>query len=545
MSKNSDLNRNKNEDRMRLLVADLERKLDLIRKGGGSAKIEKEHAKGKMTARERLAKLFDSDSERFEVGALAGDGMYEEYGGCPSGGVVVEIGRIHGRLCIAVANDATVKAGAWFPITAKKNLRAQEIALENRLPIVYLVDSAGVFLPLQDEIFPDKEHFGRMFRNNAKLSSEGIPQIAAVMGSCVAGGAYLPIMSDEAIIVEGTGSIFLAGSYLVRAAIGENIDNETLGGAKTHCEISGVIDYPCKDDEDALQTIRDLASHWGESSKAANFTRTTAQPPSGHSISSILPESRTQPYPSHDLIDALIDADSFTEYKKSFGKTLICGYARIEGWSVGIVCNQRNTVKSTKEGLQFGGVIYSDSANKAARFVMTCNQKNIPLVFLQDVTGFMVGSRSEHGGIIKDGAKLVNAVANSVVPKFTIIVGNSYGAGNYAMCGKAYDPRLILAWPTAKIAVMGGEQAAKVLQQIEVSRLKKAGEPIDENQQNELLEKIKARYDKQTKPEYAASRLWVDAIIDPEKTRNWIGIGMEAANAAPAEKPFRPGVLQT
>ncbi|PCJ82291.1 MAG: methylcrotonoyl-CoA carboxylase [Bacteroidetes bacterium] len=545
MSKNSDIIRNKNEDRMRLLVADLERKLDLIRKGGGSEKIKKEHSKGKLTARERLEKLFDNDCERFEVGAFVGDGMYEEYGGCPSGGVVVEIGRIHGRLCIAVANDATVKAGAWFPITAKKNLRAQEIALENRLPIVYLVDSAGVFLPLQDEIFPDKEHFGRMFRNNAKLSSEGIPQIAAVMGSCVAGGAYLPIMSDESLIVEGTGSIFLAGSYLVRAAIGENIDNETLGGAKTHCEISGVIDYPCKDDEDALKTIRDLASHWGETSKAANFTRKEPKQPSGHSISSILPESRTQPYASHELIDALIDADSFTEYKKSFGKTLICGYASIDGWSVGIVCNQRNTVKSTKEGLQFGGVIYSDSADKAARFVMTCNQKNIPLVFLQDVTGFMVGSRSEHGGIIKDGAKLVNAVANSVVPKFTIVVGNSYGAGNYAMCGKAYDPRLILAWPTARIAVMGGEQAAKVLQQIEVSRLKKAGKPVNEEEQSKLLEIIKARYEKQTQPEYAASRLWVDAIIDPELTRNWISIGIEAANATPAEKPFRPGVLQT
>ena len=545
MSINPDLERNKNEDRMRLLVAGLDRKLDQIKKGGGAKRIEKEHAKGKLSARERLAKLFDNNCERFEIGALVGDGMYEEYGGCPSGGVVVEVGRIHGKQCIAVANDATVKAGAWFPITAKKNLRAQEIALENRLPIVYLVDSAGVFLPLQDEIFPDKEHFGRMFRNNAKLSSAGIPQIAAVMGSCVAGGAYLPIMSDESLIVEGTGSIFLAGSYLVRAAIGENIDNETLGGSTTHCEISGVIDYPCKDDDDALKTIRDLASHWNSTTNAANFSRSEAQKPSGHSISSILPESRTQPYPSHDLIDALVDEGSFTEYKKTFGKTLICGYARVDGWSVGIVCNQRMTVKSKKEGLQFGGVIYSDSADKAARFVMTCNQKNIPLLFLQDVTGFMVGSRSEHGGIIKDGAKLVNAVANSVVPKFTVIIGNSYGAGNYAMCGKAYDPRFIIAWPTARLAVMGGEQAAKVLQQIEVSRLKKAGKPVDEEKQSELLNTIKTRYDEQTKPEYAASRLWVDAIIDPEKTREWVSMGIEVASESPAEKPFRPGVLQT
>jgi acetyl-CoA carboxylase carboxyltransferase component len=545
MADKSEIQSNKNEDVMRLLVADLKRKLDEVAKGGGTKNIEKQHKKGKMTARERLNKLFDTDCEVIEIAALAGDGMYEEYGGCPSGGVVVKIGRIHGRLCIAVANDATVKAGAWFPITAKKNLRAQEIALENRMPIVYLVDSAGVFLPMQNEIFADKEHFGRMFRNNAKLSSEGIPQIAAVMGSCVAGGAYLPIMSDESLIVEGTGSIFLAGSYLVRAAIGEDIDNETLGGAKTHCEISGVIDYPCKDDDDAIKTIRDLASHWGEAPTGAGFSRNKALAPAGKAISSILPELRTSPYNSHELLDSLVDADSFTEYKKSYGKTIICGYARIDGWSVGIVANQRNTVKSTKEGLQFGGVIYSDSANKAARFIMTCNQKNIPLVFLQDVTGFMVGSRSEHGGIIKDGAKLVNAVANSVVPKFTIVCGNSYGAGNYAMCGKAYDPRLIVAWPTARIAVMGGEQAAKVLQQIEVSRLKKAGKPVDEQAQKELLEKITARYDEQTQPVYAASRIWVDAIIDPEDTRLWISTGIEAANATPAEKPFRPGVLQT
>lgn len=545
MAKKADIQANKNEDKMRLLVSDLNRKLNKVKKGGGTKKMEKQHAKGKLTARERLDRIFDPGCERVEIAALAGEGMYEEYGGCPSGGVVVEIGRVHGRLCICVANDATVKAGAWFPITAKKNLRAQEIALENRLPIIYLVDSAGVFLPMQDEIFPDKEHFGRMFRNNARLSSEGIPQIAAVMGSCVAGGAYLPIMSDESLIVEGTGSIFLAGSYLVRAAIGEDIDNETLGGANTQTEISGVIDYPCTDDEHALSTIRDLASHWGKIPDDAGFARTESKAPNGRSASSILPELRTQPYETRDLIKSLIDEGSFTEYKKTYGKTIVCGYARIDGWSVGIVANQRNTVKSTKDGLQFGGVIYSDSADKAARFVMTCNQKNIPLVFLQDVTGFMVGSRSEHNGIIKDGAKLVNAVSNSVVPKFTVVVGNSYGAGNYAMCGKAYDPRLIVAWPTARIAVMGGDQAAKVLQQIEVSRLKNAGEPIDENAQEELLQKIKARYDEQTQPEYAASRIWVDAIIDPEDTRTWITMGIEAANAAPAEKPFRPGVLQT
>lgn len=545
MVKKADIQANKNEDKMRLLVADLNRKLNKIKRGGGTTKMEKQHIKGKLTARERLDRVFDQGCERLEIAALAGYGMYEEYGGCPSGGVVVEIGRVHGRLCICVANDATVKAGAWFPITAKKNLRAQEIALENRLPIIYLVDSAGVFLPMQDEIFPDKEHFGRMFRNNAKLSSEGIPQIAAVMGSCVAGGAYLPIMSDESLIVEGTGSIFLAGSYLVRAAIGEDIDNETLGGAKTQTEISGVIDYPCSDDEHALKTIRDLASHWGNTPMYAGFSRADAKDPSGRSPSSILPESRTQPYETRDLIKALVDEGSFTEYKKTYAKTIVCGYARIDGWSVGIVANQRNTVKSTKDGLQFGGVIYSDSADKAARFVMTCNQKNIPLVFLQDVTGFMVGSRSEHNGIIKDGAKLVNVVSNSVVPKFTVIVGNSYGAGNYAMCGKAYDPRLIVAWPTAKIAVMGGDQAAKVLQQIEVSRLKSAGKPVDKKAQEELLRKIKARYDEQTKPEYAASRIWVDAIIDPEDTRSWISQGIEAANAAPSEKPFRVGVLQT
>ena len=545
MASDKALNQNLHEDRMRMRVADLERLLTKIKQGGGAKRIEKEHGKGKLTARERLNKLFDPGCERLEIGALAGHDMYAEQGGCPAGGVVVEIGRIHGKPCIAVANDATVKAGAWFPITGKKNLRAQEIALENKLPIVYLVDSAGVYLPMQDEIFPDKEHFGRMFRNNARLSSEGIPQIAAVMGSCVAGGAYLPIMSEESIIVEGTGSIFLAGSYLVKAAIGESIDNETLGGAATHDEISGVTDYRCNNDEEALSLIRELASHWGHPPATAGFQRSPSLSPTGPSLSAVVPDSRTEPYDSHELIAALVDEGSFTEYKKGYGKTVVCGYARIDGWSVGVVANQRKLVKSKTQGLQFGGVIYSDSADKAARFVMTCNQRNIPLVFLQDVTGFMVGSRSEHGGIIKDGAKLVNAVANSVVPKFTVIVGNSYGAGNYAMCGKAYDPRLIVAWPTARIAVMGGEQAAKVLLQIEKASHRKLGNDLSPDEEQALLDSITTAYDKQTDPLYAAARLWVDAIIDPNHTRQWIAMGIEAANAAPAKEAFRPGVMQT
>ena len=545
MASENDLARNLNEDRMRMRVADLERLLARARQGGGQARVDKEHAKGKWTARERLGKLFDPGCERLEIGALAGHGMYEEEGGCPSGGVVVELGRIHGKLCLAVANDATVKAGAWFPITGKKNLRAQEIALENRLPIIYLVDSAGVYLPMQDEIFPDKEHFGRMFRNNAKLSSAGIPQIAAVMGSCVAGGAYLPIMSDESIIVEGTGSIFLAGSYLVKAAIGEDIDNETLGGAETHDEISGVTDYRCANEEEALTYIRKLASHWGDLGPKAGFRRDAASSPASPSICGVVPDARTEPYDTHDLLEALVDQDSFTEYKSGYGKTLVCGYARIDGWSVGIVSNQRTVVKSKKDGLQFGGVIYSDSADKAARFIMTCNQRNVPLVFLQDVTGFMVGSKSEHGGIIKDGAKMVNAVANSVVPKFTVVVGNSYGAGNYAMCGKAYDPRLIVAWPTARLAVMGGTQAAKVLLQIEKASLKKQGKDPTEADEQALLNTITQRYDEQTEPVYAAARLWVDAIIDPYHTRSWISMGIEAANEAPIDDAFRPGVMQT
>lgn len=542
--KDKQLQANRNADAMRLAWSSIRDQIEKAALGGGRQRIEKEHAKGKLTARERLERLFDSGSRPVEIGALAGEGMYEKEGGCPGGGVVVQMGHVEGRLVIAVANDATVKAGAWFPITGKKNLRAQEIAMENRIPIIYLVDSAGVFLPMQNEIFPDKEHFGRIFRNNARMSSMGIPQIAAVMGSCVAGGAYLPIMSDEALIVRNTGSIFLAGSYLVKAAIGEDIDNETLGGAETHSSISGVADYVCDDDEDALKKIRRIVNHLKEPIETAGIARDRASDPDGPDICSVLPSERAQPYETRELIAALVDADSFTEYKKDYGKTIVTGYAKIDGWSVGVVANQRKLVKSKKDGMQFGGVIYSDSADKAARFIMNCNQKGVPLVFLQDVTGFMVGSRSEHGGIIKDGAKMVNAVANSTVPKFTVVVGNSYGAGNYAMCGKAYDPRLIVAWPTAKIAVMGGDQAAKVLQQIEVARLKKNGEKPDEATQDALYNAISERYEEQTSPVYAAARLWVDAIIDPEDTRHWISTGISAANYAPMA-PFNAGVIQT
>lgn len=542
--KDKQLQANRNADAMRLAWSSIRDQIEKAALGGGRQRIEKEHAKGKLTARERLDRLFDTGSRPIEIGALAGEGMYEQEGGCPGGGVVVQMGHVEGRLVIAVANDATVKAGAWFPITGKKNLRAQEIAMENRIPIIYLVDSAGVFLPMQNEIFPDKEHFGRIFRNNARMSSMGIPQIAAVMGSCVAGGAYLPIMSDEALIVRNTGSIFLAGSYLVKAAIGEDIDNETLGGAETHGSISGVADYVCDDDEDALKKIRRIVSHLKESTETTGIARDRASDPDGPNICSVLPAERAQPYETRELIAALVDAGSFTEYKKDYGKTIVTGYAKIDGWSVGIVANQRQLVQSKKDGMQFGGVIYSDSADKAARFIMNCNQKGVPLVFLQDVTGFMVGSRSEHGGIIKDGAKMVNAVANSTVPKFTVVVGNSYGAGNYAMCGKAYDPRLIVAWPTAKIAVMGGDQAAKVLQQIEVARLKKNGEKPDEATQDALYNAISERYEEQTSPVYAAARLWVDAIIDPEDTRHWISAGISAANHAPMA-PFNAGVIQT
>ena len=540
-----DLEFNKREDKNKLQVSDLRKRLAQIHLGGGKKRIEKHKAKGKLTARERIDYLLDVRKPSIEIGAFAGDEMYEEEGGCPSGGVVVKIGYISGKQCIVVANDATVKAGAWFPISGKKNLRAQEIAMENRLPIIYLVDSAGVYLPMQDEIFPDKEHFGRIFRNNAIMSSMGITQIAAVMGSCVAGGAYLPIMSDEAMIVDKTGSIFLAGSYLVKAAIGEEIDNETLGGATTHCEISGVTDYKAKDDKDALDRIKSIMGKIGDYEKAG-FNRIEPQKPAldENEIYGILPASRTEQYDMYEIIKRMVDNSEFDEYKADYGKTLICCYARIDGWAVGIVANQRKIVKSKKDGMQFGGVIYSDSADKATRFIANCNQKKIPLVFLQDVTGFMVGSKSEHGGIIKDGAKMVNAVANSVVPKFTVIVGNSYGAGNYAMCGKAYDPRLIFAWPSAKLAVMGGEQAAKVLLQIQEASLKAKGEEIDEKKKEKLLKEITERYDKQTSPYYAAARLWTDAVIDPIDTRKWISMGIEAANHSPIEKPFNLGVIQ-
>ena len=540
-----DIKFNKNEDQNKLQLSQLRKRLAKVKLGGGKSRIEKQHAKGKMTARERIAYLLDSDEKSIEIGALVGEGMYEEHGGCPSGGVVIKIGHVKGKQCIVVANDATVKAGAWFPITAKKNLRAQEIAIENRLPIIYLVDSAGVFLPMQDEIFPDKEHFGRIFRNNAIMSSMGITQIAAVMGSCVAGGAYLPIMSDEALIVDKTGSIFLAGSYLVKAAIGEEVDNETLGGATTHCEISGVTDYKAKDDKDALDKIKNIVDKIGDFDKAG-FNRSKPQKPKkeAQDIYGILPGSRTEQYDMREIIKRLVDNSEFEEYKEGYGKTILTGYARIEGWAVGIVANQRKVVKTAKGEMQFGGVIYSDSADKATRFIANCNQKKIPLVFLQDVTGFMVGSKSEQGGIIKDGAKMVNAVSNSVVPKFTVVVGNSYGAGNYAMCGKAYDPRLIVAWPSAELAVMSGNSAAKVLLQIEKASLKKKGETITKAKEEELFNKIKQRYDNQVSPYYAAARLWTDAIIDPLDTRKWISMGIEAANHAPIEKPFNMGVLQ-
>jgi acetyl-CoA carboxylase carboxyltransferase component len=540
-----DIKFNKNEDANKMLVSGLRKKFKEVSLGGGNKNIEKLHAEGKLTARERIDLLLDPKKPSIEIGAFVGDGMYAEYGGCPSGGVVVKIGYVSGKMCVVVANDATVKAGAWFPITAKKNLRAQEISIENKLPIIYLVDSAGVFLPMQDEIFPDKEHFGRIFRNNAVMSSLGITQIAAVMGSCVAGGAYLPIMSDEALIVDKTGSIFLAGSYLVKAAIGETIDNETLGGATTHCEISGVTDYKAKDDRDCLLKIRAIVDKIGDYEKAG-FNRETPSKPSENEsdIYGILPATRSEPYDVREIIKRLVDQSIFEEYKADYGKTIVTAYARIDGWAVGIVANQRIVVKNGKGEMQFGGVIYSDSADKATRFIANCNQKKIPLVFLQDVTGFMVGSKSEHGGIIKDGAKMVNAVSNSVVPKFTIITGNSYGAGNYAMCGKAYDPRLIVAWPSAELAVMGGNQAAKVLLQIEKSSLKKKGETITAENEKALFDKIKQRYDTQTSPYYAAARLWTDAIIDPLETRKWISMGIEAANHAPIERPYNPGVMQ-
>ncbi|MFA5667718.1 MAG: acyl-CoA carboxylase subunit beta [Balneolaceae bacterium] len=534
-----------NNNWLQKIIDEINTQENKIKLGGGKSRIEKEHAKGKLTARERIAELIDKDSDFQELGLWAGYEMYEEEGGCPSGGVVTGIGMVHGRNCMIVANDATVKAGAWFPITAKKNLRAQEIAIENHIPLIYLVDSAGVFLPMQDEIFPDKEHFGRMFRNNAVISAKGIPQIAAIMGSCVAGGAYLPIMSDEALIVDGTGSVFLAGSYLVKAAIGETVDNETLGGATTHTEISGVTDYKMKDDHECLQTIRDLIDKLGPFD-TAGFNRKDAKEPARPSsdIFNILPESRTAPYKMEEILDCIIDADSFTEFKKGYGQSLITGYARIDGWSVGIVANQRSISKTKQGEMQIGGVIYSDSADKAARFIMNCNQKKIPLIFLQDVSGFMIGKRSEHGGIIKDGAKMVNAMSNSTVPKITIVIGNSYGAGNYAMCGRAYDPRFMYAWPTAQIAVMSGASAAKTLLQIQIASMKKKGEEVSAEDQEQLMTQITERYNKQTDVRYAASRIWVDGIINPLETRARISKALECANLNPEILPYKTGVLQ-
>lgn len=536
---------NKNEDLMRLAVGNMRRLQEKIALGGGKKNIEKVHEKGKLTPRERIDRLIDHDSEFLEIGTFAGHEMYEEYGGCPAGGTVAGIGRVSGRSCVIVANDMTVKAGAWFPITGKKNLRMQEIAMENRLPVIYLVDSAGVFLPMQDEIFPDKEHFGRIFRNNAKMSAMGITQIAAVMGACVAGGAYLPIMSDETLMVEGNGSIFLAGPYLVRAAIGEEADAETLGGAHTHTSISGIADYSFKTEEECLGQIRKIIGKLGKS-RDAGFDRTEPAPPKKDTegIYGVVPADSSKPYDMLRLIGHITDNSEFEQYKENYGRTILCGYARIEGWAVGIVANQRKVVKNGKGEMQLGGVIYNDSADKAARFIMLCNQKKIPLVFLQDVTGFMVGSRSEHAGIIKDGAKMVNAVANSVVPKITVIIGNSYGAGNYAMCGKAYDPRFIFAWPTAKIAVMGGEQAARTLLQIQVATLKAKGKELSQDEENKLLKEITEKYDRQTTPYYAAARLWVDDIIDPASTREVIAEAIAAANHSPVDDRFNPGVIQ-
>lgn len=534
-----------NEDALKMAWANLQERIRKIKQGGGKSRLKRLSEQGKLSARERINKLVDNPDDVYEVGILAAEKMYVEYGGCPSAGVVVVIGHISKKRCVIVANDATVKAGAWFPMTAKKNLRAQEIAMENKIPIIYLVDSAGIFLPLQDQIFADKDDFGRIFRNNAKMSSMGIVQIAAIMGSCVAGGAYLPIMSDEAIIVEKTGSIFLAGSYLVKAAIGEEVDNEFLGGADTHSGISGVTDYKVKNDEAALDKIRSLIEKMG-SRPLAGFKQSEIKSPklNTKSLYGLLPKNRTQPYDTYSLLDHIVDEGSMDEYKKEYGQTLITSYAKIEGWSVGVIVNQRKIVKSKTGEMQFGGVIYGDAADKATRFIANCNQRNIPLVFLQDVTGFMVGSNAEHGGIIKDGAKMVNAVANSIVPKFTIIVGNSFGAGNYAMCGKAYDPRFMLAWPTAKLAVMGGSQAANVLLQIEKVTAEKSGNSLNAKKEKELRESIQSNYDEKTEILHAASQLWVDAVIKPEETRSWISMGIDIANHAPSKEKFNMGILQ-
>lgn len=533
------------DDSYAALIRTLEDRRRVVWEGGGAKLAAREHERGKMTARERVASLVDRPEDFLEIGLFAGYEMYEDEGGCPAGGVIVGVGRVSERLCIIVANDATVKAGAWFPITTKKNLRAQEIALENRLPLIYLVDSAGVYLPMQDEIFPDRDHFGRVFRNNAMLSSRGIPQIAAIMGSCVAGGAYLPIMSDEALIVDDTGSVFLAGPFLVKAAIGEDVDAMTLGGAETHSEISGVTDHRVPDDTACIERIREIVSHFAAPTRTG-FRRTVPRPPGVDlgELERILPSSAVQTYDMENVIAALVDEDTWTPYKAGYGRTLLTGYARVEGWSVGIVANQRKMVRTSSGEMQVGGVIYSDSATKAARFIMNCNQKRVPLVFMQDVTGFMVGTRAEHGGIIKDGAKMVNAVANSVVPKFTVVVGNSFGAGNYAMCGRAYDPRLMVAWPAARIAVMGGGQAARTLLQIQMRKLERDGNRLSDEDRQRLLNRIESSYDRQAEPYYAAARLWIDEIIEPSETRRWISTGIEMADHNANLAPFNPGVIQ-
>jgi acetyl-CoA carboxylase carboxyltransferase component len=533
------------------LVDTMEERAAEIRKGGGKKKIQKQHDRGKLTVRERIDYLLDDPDAFAELGLFAGYEMYEDEGGCPAGGTVMGFGPVNGRECLVVANDATVKAGAWFPITAKKNLRAQEIAMENHVPIIYLVDSAGVFLPKQDEIFPDKDDFGRIFRNNARMSSMGIPQIAAIMGSCVAGGAYLPIMSDEAVIVEGTGSVFLAGPYLVKAAIGEDVEADELGGAVTHSEISGVTDYKAEDDEEALDIVRSIVDHQGPVERFGYVRKDSREPEyPTEELYGLYPSQGNEQYDMREILARIVDADSWTEYKEGYGRTMLTGYARIDGWNVGVVANQRSVVRNktnhqSQGEIQVGGVIYSDAADKAARFILNCNQKEIPIVFFQDVTGFMVGKRAEHGGIIKDGAKMVNAVANSTVPKLTVVVGNSYGAGNYAMCGRAYDPRLVLAWPTAKIAVMGGTQASKVLKQIKVRQLEKQGKELSEEDEQELLSEIQDRYEEQTTPYYAAARLWVDALIDPTDTREWLSRGLDVVDHNPELPRFNPGVIQT
>jgi acetyl-CoA carboxylase carboxyltransferase component len=538
---------NRDHWRNRLRILNAQR--DEIATGGGEGAAARQKKKGKLLARERVEALIDDGTELLEIGAFAAWDLYDEWGGAPAAGVVVGLGRVEGRECVVVANDATVKAGAWFPLTCKKILRAQEIAMENRLPLIYLVDSAGVFLPMQDDIFPDRDHFGRVFYNNARLSAEGIYQIAAILGSCVAGGAYLPIMSDEALIVEGNGTIFLAGAHLVQAAIGEQMDNQSLGGAMVQVDISGVVDDRFPDDLSAIEHIR---TRIGEVARPAlaPFDRVDARDPlvEAEDILGLLPVDRARPYDMRNLLGVLLDGSEFTEYKATYGRTLICGTGRIDGWAVGIVANQRQVVQrrrgleDSEQEMQIGGVIYSDAADKGARFVELMNQKGIPIVFLQDVTGFMVGSKSEREGIIKDGAKMVNVVANSVVPKFTVFVGNSFGAGNYAMCGRAYGARFFFAWPSASISVMGGQQASETLLAIQ---LKNRGDDVSDEERAQLLREIQARYEAAMDPRYAAARLWVDEIIDPRRTREILARAIAAAAHQSEIADFKVGVLQT